>query len=77
MQGLAALCHITRKGGHVGSRSTYTWRVSSPLDKPPAGGSRLVHPTHIEFVFSARLRKSPSAHLTHSRAFACIRGPRF
>jgi len=33
MQGLAALCHTARKGGYIGSRSTYTWRASSPLDK--------------------------------------------
>ena len=30
--GLAALCHTARKGGYIGSRSTYTGRASSPLD---------------------------------------------
>jgi hypothetical protein len=33
MHGLAALCHKARKGGYIGSRSTYTWRASSLLDK--------------------------------------------
>ena len=33
MQGLAALCHAARKGGYFGSRSTYPWRASSPLDE--------------------------------------------
>jgi hypothetical protein len=28
---LGAICHEARKGGHSGSRSTYTWRTSSPL----------------------------------------------
>ena len=32
MHGLAALCHTVRKGGYIGSRSTYTWRASSLLD---------------------------------------------
>ena len=27
-----ALCHQARKGGYIGSRSTYTWRASSLLD---------------------------------------------
>jgi hypothetical protein len=35
MHGLAALCHTVRKGGYIGSRSTYTWRASSLLDKNP------------------------------------------
>ena len=42
MQGLVALCHTARKGGHIGSRSTYTGRASSPLDRKPSQASRPV-----------------------------------
>ena len=55
MQGLAALCHTARKGGYIGSRSTYTVRASSLLDKTAAPNASTAafnprHPRNIGFV---------------------------
>ena len=71
MHGLAALCHTARKGGYIGSRSTYTWRASSLLDKKKAASlarGRLHYDTNYAVWLAAPLSSAIAACAAAKRA---------